>query len=122
MERILRREPLDFLQINYSLVEREAEQRLLPLAQERGVAVIANRPFAEGAFFARVRGRAMPHEAADLGCRTWAQLALKWIVSHPAVICTIPATASLEHLDDNMSAARGALLDERQRQVVAGWV
>jgi diketogulonate reductase-like aldo/keto reductase len=116
VERLLRREPLDFLQINFSLIEPDAATRLLPLARDRGVAVIANRPFAEGALFERVHGRAVPPWAADFDCRSWAQLALKWIVSHPAVTCTIPATTNLDHLADNMHAGRGPLFDERTRR------
>lgn len=116
VEAVLRSERLDFLQINYSLLEQESAQRLLPLAAERGVAVIANRPFAEGALFARVKGRALPAAAADHGCRSWAQLFLRWILAHPAVTCAIPASSKLAHLEDNMAAAIGPLptLDEQK--------
>ena len=96
------------MQLNYSLVEREAERRLLPLAAERGIAVLVNRPFAEGALFRRVRGQALPAWAAEIGCRTWAQLFLKWIAAHPAVTCVIPATSRPEHLEDNMRPLRNA--------------
>ncbi len=109
VEEILRREPLDFLQINYSLAEQESARRLLPLAAERGVAVIGNRPFAEGALFGAVKGRALPAAAADHGCRTWAQIFLRWILAHPAVTCTIPASSRIDHLEDNMAAGTGAL-------------
>jgi aryl-alcohol dehydrogenase-like predicted oxidoreductase len=115
LEQVLRREPLDFLQINYSLAEREAERRLLPLARERGLAVLINRPFAEGALFQRVRGRALPPWAAELGCRSWAQLFLKWILAHPAVTCVIPATGRPEHVADNLGAAFGPLPDAATR-------
>ncbi|NJD34711.1 MAG: aldo/keto reductase [Betaproteobacteria bacterium] len=109
IEEILRREPLDFLQINYSLAEQESARRLLPLAAERGVAVIANRPFAEGALFGAVKGKALPAAAADHGCRSWAQLFLRWILAHPAVTCAIPASNRIDHMEDNMAAGTGAL-------------
>lgn len=104
VEEVLRAEVLDFMQINYSLLEPESARRLLPLAAERGVAVIVNRPFAEGALFNRVRGRALPSEAAAHGCRSWAQVFLRWILAHPAVTCVIPASDKLDHLEDNMAA------------------
>lgn len=119
VERELKREPYDFLQINYSLGEREAERRLLPLCLERKVAVIANRPFAEGALFRRARGKPLPAWAAELGIESWAQYFLKWIVSHPAVTCAIPATANPAHMRDNLGAARGALPDEAARRRMA---
>ncbi|MCX7167955.1 MAG: aldo/keto reductase [Rhodocyclales bacterium] len=116
IEDILRTEPLDFLQINYSLAEPESARRLLPLAAERGVAVIANRPFAEGALFGRVRDRTLPAAAADHGCRSWAQLFLRWILAHPAVTCAIPASNRIDYLEDNMAAGMGSLpgLDEQK--------
>ncbi len=119
VEAVLRRERLDFLQINYSLLEQEAAQRLLPLAAERGVAVIANRPFAEGALFGRVKGRTLPAEAANHGCRSWAQLFLRWILAHPAVTCAIPASSKLEHLEDNMAAGIGPLPDLAEQKALA---
>jgi diketogulonate reductase-like aldo/keto reductase len=122
VERVLRSERLDFLQINYSLAEREAERRLLPLALERGVAVLANRPFGEGALFRRVRDRALPAWAAELGCESWAQLFLKWILGHPAITCVIPGTGRPEHLLDNMRAGVGELPDERARARMAAAV
>src|SRR5213082_2220422 len=90
--KILAREKLDFVQINYSIMEREAEEKILPLAQDRGVAVIVNRPFSAGDLFHRVRGKSLPDFAAEFDCRSWAQFLLKWIVAHPAVTCAIPAT------------------------------
>ena len=108
IETILRKEPLDFLQINYSLAEPESAKRLLPLAAERGVAVIANRPFAEGALFYAVKGRTLPAEAASYGCSSWAQLFLRWILANPAVTCAIPASNRIEHLEDNMAAGATA--------------
>jgi diketogulonate reductase-like aldo/keto reductase len=119
IERLLRTRHYDFLQINYSLGESEAQQRLLPLAQELGVAVIANRPFAEGAMFGRVRGKTLPAWAADLGIASWAQYFLKWIVSHPAVTCTIPGTGKPEHMADNLKAGFGPLPDAGQRARMA---
>ncbi len=117
--RVLARHRLDFVQINYSVGEREAERRLLPLARERGVAVIANRPFAEGDLFVRLRGRPLPDWAAEIGCVSWAQVLLKFIVSHPAVTCAIPATNKVAHLRDNLAAGRGPLPDERMRARIA---
>jgi diketogulonate reductase-like aldo/keto reductase len=116
VEKVLRSEKLDFLQINYSIMEREAEEKILPLAQERGVAVIINRPFGGGDIFARVRAKALPDWAAEFDCRSWAQFFLKWIVAHPAVTCSIPATDNLRHLQDNMEAGSGRLPTAKQRQ------
>lgn len=118
-ERLLRTGQYDFLQINYSLAESEAQQRLLPLARELGVAVIANRPFAEGAMFRRVRGQPLPPWAAELGIASWAQYFLKWIVSHPAVTCAIPGTGKPEHMADNLKAGFGLLPDQAQRRRMA---
>jgi aryl-alcohol dehydrogenase-like predicted oxidoreductase len=109
-------ETLDFVQLNYSPAERDADRRLLPLAAERGIAVLVNRPFAEGALFRRVRGRALPPWAAELGCTSWAQLFLKWIVAHPAVTGVIPATSRPEHLEDNMRAGLEPLPDAAARE------
>ncbi len=119
LERVLAREPLDFVQFNYSPVTRAAEQRLLPLAAERGVAVLVNRPFEDGALFERVRGKALPAWAAELGVTSWGQLALKFIAAHPAVTCIIPATDKVAHLEDNLVAGRGPLPDTRQREAIA---
>jgi diketogulonate reductase-like aldo/keto reductase len=119
VERLLKTGQYDFLQINYSLGEREAERRLLPLASERKVAVIANRPFAEGALFRRVKGKPVPPWAADLGIASWAQYFLKWIVSHPAVTCAIPGTGNPKHMQDNLGAGVGSLPDEKTRRRLA---
>ncbi len=119
VERLLKTRQYDFLQINYSLGERESENRLLPLAQELKVAVIANRPFAEGALFRRVKGKALPPWAAELGITSWAQYFLKWIVSHPGVACAIPGTGNPKHMADNLGAGRGALPDAAARKRMA---
>ena len=116
IEKILRTQKLDFLQINYSLMEREAEQRVLPLAQERGVAVMVNRPFGAGDLFDKVRSRPLPDWAVDFECHSWAQFFLKWIVAHPAITCAIPATGKPQHLEDNMQAGYGRLPDENTRR------
>jgi diketogulonate reductase-like aldo/keto reductase len=109
----------DFLQINYSLAERNAEKALLPLAAEKRVAVIANRPFGEGALFRKVKGRPLPAWAGELGIASWAQYFLKWIVSHPAITCAIPGTGNARHMEDNLGAARGALPDAAARKRMA---
>ena len=119
VETVLRREPLDFLQINYSVGEREAERRLLPLAQDRGVAVIVNRPFAEGALLRRLSKRAVPAWAAEIDCNSWSQLLLKFVVAHPAVTCAIPATSNAAHVRDNLAAGSGRLPDEQFRARIA---
>jgi len=122
LEQVMKSEPLDFVQLNYSLLEREAERRLLPVAADRGIAVLVNRPFAEGGLFRRVRSQKLPPWAAEIGCRSWAALFLKWIVAHPAVTCVIPATSRPEHLEDNMQAATGPLPDAAVRDRIAAVV
>jgi diketogulonate reductase-like aldo/keto reductase len=116
VEKIMRSEKLDFVQINYSIMEREAEERVLPLAQERGIAVIVNRPFGGGDLFDRVRSKSLPEWSTEFDCRSWAQLFLKWIVANPAVTCAIPATDKVRHLEDNMQAGIGRLPDTKIRQ------
>lgn len=110
---------VDFLQINYSVKEREAEQRLLPMAKERGIAVIANRPFAGGELFRRLAGKPVPAWAAEIDCASWSQLMLKFVISHPAIVCAIPATSKVEHLRDNMKAGLGRMPDEKLRARIA---
>jgi aryl-alcohol dehydrogenase-like predicted oxidoreductase len=117
--RLLATRPVDFVQINYSVAERAAERRVLPLAAERGVAVIANRPFAAGDLFRRLRARPLPSFAAEIDCTSWAQLLLKFVLSHPAVTCAIPATSKVAHLEDNLGAARGRLPDAKLRDRIA---
>ena len=122
VEKVLRSEKLDFLQINYSIMEHDADQRLLPLAQDRQVAVLVNRPFGGGNLFSRVRARPLPDWAAEFDCGSWAQFFLKWIVAHPAVTCAIPATNNPQHLEDNMRAGRGRLPDEKARRRIVEFV
>ncbi len=117
--RIVAARSLDFIQINYSVAERGAERRLLPLALERGVAVIANRPFASGDLLARLAERPLPDFAAEIDCTSWAQLLLKFIVSHPAITCAIPATSKVTHMRDDMAAAYGRMPDEVLRARIA---
>ena len=120
VEKVLSARSLDFVQINYSVAEREAENRLLPLARDRGVAVIVNRPLASGALMNHLRAKPLPSWAAEIDCTSWAQVLLKFAASHPAVTCVIPATSSLEHLLDNMKAGRGRFPDAAMRaQIVA---
>ena len=116
VEKIMRSEKLDFLQINYSLMEREAEQRILPLAQERAIAVLINRPFGAGDLFGKVRSKPLPGWTTEFDCRSWAQFFLKWIVGHPAVTCAVPATGKPGHLEDNMQGGVGRLPDENMRR------
>jgi diketogulonate reductase-like aldo/keto reductase len=117
--RLVASESLDFVQINYSVGEREAERRLLPLARERGVAVIANRPFAGGDFFRRVRSKPLPDWAVEINCSTWAELLLKFVISNPAITCAIPATSKVSHLRDNMSAGSEPLPNAELRERIA---
>jgi diketogulonate reductase-like aldo/keto reductase len=116
--RLIEQVPVDFIQINYSIGERDAERRLLPLAREREVAVIANRPFAGGALFRELRDKPVPPWAGEIGCDSWAQLMLKFVVSHPAITCVIPATSRVEHLRDNMKAGVGQMPNEELRALI----
>jgi aryl-alcohol dehydrogenase-like predicted oxidoreductase len=113
---IVAREKLDFVQINYSVVTRDAENRLLPLCRDRGVAVLINRAFEDGALFSRVRGQSLPPWAGEFGAASWGQLFLKFVLAHPAVTCVIPATGKLANALDNLAAGRGALPDAAQRE------
>lgn len=118
VEKIMRSEKLDFVQINYSLMEREAEERVLPLAQERGIAVIVNRPFGGGDLFSRTRSKPLPGWTAEFDCHSWAQCFLKWIVANTAVSCAIPATDKPGHVEDNMGGGTGRLPDAKMRRRV----
>lgn len=122
VERWMKTGAYEFVQINYSLAEREAERRILPLAAERKMRVIINRPFAEGALFRRTRGKPLPPWAAELGIASWAQYFLKWIVGHPAVTCTIPGTGRPEHMRDNLGAAKGPFPDAAARGRMADYL
>ena len=119
LEKIMRTEPIDFVQLTYNIIDREAETRLLPLAQDRGIAVVANRPFQRSRLFDPVRGQALPSWARDIDCANWAQLFLKFIVSHPAVTCAIPATSKVEHMVENMGALAGRMPNPAQRLAMA---
>ena len=112
---IMAKEPLDFVQLTYNILDREAETRLLPLAADRGLGVIVNRPFRRGALFDRFEAKPLPGWAGEYGIRNWAQFLLKFIVSHPAVTCAIPATSQVEHMRENMGAGRGPLPDAKTR-------
>ena len=118
LARVISREKLDFVQCNYSAGTRDAEQRLLPLAAQRGVAVLVNRPFEDGELFERVRGKPLPAWAAEFDATSWGQVFLKFIAAHPAVTCIIPATGNVRHLQDNLGGGRGRLPDARQREQI----
>ncbi|MGH7848382.1 MAG: aldo/keto reductase [Candidatus Binatia bacterium] len=119
---VLESEELDFVQLNYSIAEREAERRLLPLAADRRLAVLVNRPFAQAGLFSKVRGKSLPSWATEIGCASWAQFFLKFVISHPAVTCAIPATSKVEHLRDNMQAGSDPLPDAATRVRMARYV
>jgi diketogulonate reductase-like aldo/keto reductase len=122
LERIATKESIDFIQLPYSIVTRDAEARLLPAAAASGVAVLVMRPFEEGALFMRVRGKELPPWAADFDCASWGQFFLKFILGHPAVTCPIPATASAKHLADNLAAGRGRLPDAATRKKMIAYL
>lgn len=119
LERLMKTKDFEFVQFNYSIAEREAEDRILPLAREIGIAVIGNRPFAQASLFSRVRGKDVPAWAAEFDCKSWGQFFLKYVLSHPAVTCVIPATGKPQHLVDNMMAGVGRLPDETMRRKMA---
>ena len=122
LEQIMRSEPIDFVQLSYNVVDREAEARLLPLAAERGIAVIVNRPFRQGALTDRLKREKLPEWAAETGAASWAQLMLKFILAHPAVTVTIPATTRADHVRENLAAATGPLPDAAMRQRISAHV
>ena len=119
LEEIMTSQPIDFVQFTYNVLDREAEQRLLPLAAERDIAVIVNRPFQRGALFPVVEREPLPDWAAEIDCRNWAQVLLKFIISHPAVTCAIPATSQVAHMEENMGAMSGRLPDQPLRARIA---
>ena len=115
VEKVMRSQPLDFVQITYNIFDREVEDRILPLARERRIGVIVNRPFREGDLLRKLQRHPLPGWASEFGSTNWAQFILKFIVSHPAVSCVIPATTRVDHVQENMGAARGRLPDEALR-------
>jgi diketogulonate reductase-like aldo/keto reductase len=115
IEQLMRGQPLDFVQVTYNPVDREVEERILPLARDRGIAVIVNRPFREGPLVRTLARQPLPAWAADIDCTSWAQIVLKFIVAHPAVTCAIPATTNVAHVRENMNAAYGRLPDAGMR-------
>lgn len=122
IEQVMRAHRIDFVQFSYNPVDREAEQRLLPLAAERGIAVLANRPFQQGALLRQLQRHPLPPWAAEIGCGSWAQLVLKFIVSHPGVTCAIPATTRVDHVRENLAAAGGRMPDAALRQRIASHI
>ncbi|MER8482164.1 aldo/keto reductase [Mesorhizobium sp. M1322] len=121
-EQIMRAHPLDFVQLTYNVVDREAEERLLPLAAERGMAVIVNRPFRQGALTRQLQGETLPDWAGEIGAGTWAQFILKFIISHPSVTVAIPATTRVDHVRENLMAATGPLPDAAMRDQMVAFV
>ncbi len=119
VERVMKLQKPDFVQINYSLVDRAAAGRILPLARDLGMGVIINRPFGGGGIFKEISAKPLPAWVAEFDCHSWAQFLLKWIVAHPAVTCVIPATNNPRHLEDNMGAGVGRLPDARTRERMA---
>ncbi|MEJ0036219.1 MAG: aldo/keto reductase [Gammaproteobacteria bacterium] len=113
LAKVIEREKIDFVQLNYSATTRNAEQRLLPLAADKGVAVLVNRPFEDGGMFSAVRGKPMPAWAAEIDATSWGQVFLKYVLAHPAVTAAIPATGKVRHLEDNLAGARGRLPDAK---------
>jgi diketogulonate reductase-like aldo/keto reductase len=122
IERLLRSEPLDFVQVSYNMLDREVEERILPLARDRGIAVIVNRPFRQGALIDALRRQPLPAWAAEIRCTSWAQVGIKFILSHPAVTCSIPATRNAAHVRENLAAAADPLPDAALRERIASHV
>ncbi|MFV1984044.1 MAG: aldo/keto reductase [Thiohalomonadales bacterium] len=112
---LLKNHDFDFVQLSYNIIDREVESQLLPIAQEKGIAVIVNRPFQRGNLFSKVKGKSLPKWAQECDCNSWGQYFLKFAVSHPAVTCAIPATTKVKHMKDNMTAGRGRLPTAKQR-------
>jgi len=122
IERIMRSQPLDFVQVSYNVLDRDVEERLLPLARERRIGVICNRPFRRGELIRKVERSALPAWAGEIDCANWPQILLKFIVSHPAVICAIPATTRVDHVRENVGASYGRLPDEAMRRRIVAHV
>lgn len=121
-EEVMRTQPLDFIQVSYNILNRRVEERILPIAQERGIAVIINRPFQQGSLIRRLQRHPLPAWASEAGAKNWAEFLLKFIVSHPGVTCAIPATSKVEHVRENMVAATGTLPDEPMRRRMISYV
>lgn len=119
LARLIEKHPLDFVQFNYNVTARNAENRLLPACADNGVATLINEPFEQGRLFSRVQGRDVPDWAGEIGCRTWAQLFLKFLIGHPAVTAVIPATSDPDHAAENVAAGRGVVPDEAMRERIA---
>ena len=122
IEEIMRTQPIDFVQVTYNMVDREIEERILPLAQDRGIGVIVNRPFQEGHLVRQLVRHPLPRWVGETGASNWAQFILKFILSHPAVTCAIPATTRVDHVRENLTAATGMLPEEALRQRMAAYV
>jgi diketogulonate reductase-like aldo/keto reductase len=122
MEALLRSQPIDFVQLTYNPLDREAEERLLPLAQDRGIAVIVNRPFRQGDLTRALARHPLPAWAAEIGCRSWAQVLLKFILAHPAITCAIPATSNVAHVRENLAAGHGPMPDPALRKRIVSQV
>jgi diketogulonate reductase-like aldo/keto reductase len=122
IERIMARQPIDFVQVTYNVLDREVEARILPLARERGIAVLINRPFRQGELLRHLHRRPLPKWASETGASNWPQFLLKFIISHPAVTCAIPATTRVDHVRENMAAATGVIPDEALRIRMAQYV
>ena len=122
VQRIMATRPIDFVQVSYNILDREVEERILPLAQERNIAVIANRPFRQGALIRSLAGRPLPQWSSEIGAASWAQFVLKFIVSHPAITCAIPATSKVAHVKENLDAVTGRLPDSSERRRMAAYV
>jgi len=122
LETILQQQPLDFVQFSYNILNRTAEQRLLPIARERGIATLINRPYQRGSLFRKVKGQSLPPWATDFDCASWGQFFLKFIASHPDVTCIIPATSRQKHMIDNMAAGYGRLPDASTRKRMADYI
>ncbi|WEX90837.1 aldo/keto reductase [Sinorhizobium garamanticum] len=122
IESVMASEPIDFVQVSYNILDREAEERILPLALEKGIAVIVNRPFRQGSLIRQLDDEPLPEWIAETGARSWAQFLLKFIVSHPAITCAIPATTRVDHVRENLEAGGGVLPDEAMRRRMVDYV
>jgi diketogulonate reductase-like aldo/keto reductase len=122
VERVMRSEPIDFIQVTYNAADREVADRILPLAQERGIGVIINRPYRRGALIDAMRGKPLPPWAGEAGASSWAQFLLRYVISHPAVTCAIPATTKVSHIRENLNCAAGVLPDAKLRERMAAYV